>query len=60
MEKLKKFIGDHPIATSAVVTMGIIWAYHNGYLNALFATPARMVLVESNDATAAALAKAGE
>lgn len=58
MDKLKKIIGDHPVATSAAVTLAIVWAYHNGHLNGLFATPAKFVLVEKTDATAAAVAKA--
>ena len=58
MDKVKKIIGDHPVATSAAVTLAIVWAYHNGHLNALFATPAKMLLVEKTEATAAAVAQA--
>lgn len=58
MDKIRKLIDNHPVAVSAAVTLAIVWAYHNGHLNALFATPAKMVLVESTESTAAALAKA--
>lgn len=53
MEKLKKVIADHPVAASAAVTMAIIWAYHNGYLNSVLTTPAKFILVEGEDKTAA-------
>ena len=55
MEKVKKIIADHPVAAGAAVTIGLLWAYHNGYLNAVFANPAKFVLVESTGATSAAL-----
>ncbi len=52
MEKVKKLVADHPVAAGAAVTMAILWAYHNGYLNALFANPAKIVLVEDAKTTA--------
>ena len=55
MEKVKKLVADHPVAAGAAVTMAILWAYHNGYLNAIFANPAKFVLVEGAETTAAKL-----
>lgn len=35
MEGMKKILREYPVAVSAVVTLGLIWAYHNGHLSAL-------------------------
>ena len=55
MEKVKKLIADHPVADGAAVTMAILWAYHNGHLNAIFANPAKFVLVEGAESTSSKL-----
>lgn len=35
MEGMKKALREYPVAVSAVVTLGLIWAYHNGHLGTL-------------------------
>lgn len=51
MESMKKILKDYPVAVSAVVTVGIIWAYHNGYLNALCSSPGKMLTSDPNSST---------
>lgn len=50
MESMKKILKDYPVAVSAVVTVGLIWAYHNGYLNSLCSSPGKMLTEASKTA----------
>lgn len=44
MGSIKKFVNEHPVLTSAGATLIILWAYHNGHLNALFTGETKILL----------------
>ncbi len=52
MGSINKFIGDHPVLTSAGATLLILWAYHNGHLNAIMSREAKIILPASSNTVA--------
>lgn len=52
MDSVKKILKDNPVIVSAAVSVGLIWAYHNGYLNSLCSNPGKMITA-ANDSSGA-------